>query len=115
MAGAYSVPLRIASKNQALWTIYTAAVVYAPDDAYTSLVTTYKSQEENTMSVNKDMTIAEVLKLDRGTAPIFMEFGMHCLGCPHATGESLEQAGMAHGIDVGQLVEKLNDFLGKTA
>ena len=63
------------------------------------------------MTVTKEMTIAEVLKLDRGTAPIFMEYGMHCLGCPHATAESLMEAGAAHGIDVDALVDNLNDFL----
>lgn len=60
--------------------------------------------------VNKQMSIGEVLKLDRGTAPIFMEFGMHCLGCPHATAESLEMACMAHGADVDALVAKLNEY-----
>jgi hybrid cluster-associated redox disulfide protein len=57
------------------------------------------------------MSIAEVLKLDRGTASIFREHGMHCLGCPHATAESLEEAGMVHGIDVDALVDNLNTFL----
>ena len=60
--------------------------------------------------VTKEMSIGEVLRLDRGTAPIFMEFGMHCLGCPHATAESLEMACMAHGADVDALVEKLNEY-----
>lgn len=61
--------------------------------------------------VNKEMSIGEVLKLDRNTAPIFMEFGMHCLGCPHATAESLEQASAVHGIDADQLVGRLNEYL----
>ena len=34
------------------------------------------------MTVTKQMSIGQVLNLDRGTAKIFMEFGMHCLGCP---------------------------------
>ena len=63
------------------------------------------------MTIQKEMSIGQVLKLDRGTAPIFMEFGMHCLGCPHATAESIEQAGMVHGVDVDELVEKLNEYL----
>lgn len=60
--------------------------------------------------INKQMSIGDVLRLDRGTAPIFMEFGMHCLGCPHATAESLEMACMAHGADVDALVVKLNEY-----
>ena len=61
--------------------------------------------------VDKQMSIGQVLKLDRGTAPVFMQFGMHCLGCPHATAESLEMACMAHGADVDELVAKLNAYL----
>lgn len=61
--------------------------------------------------ITKDMTIAEALRIDRGTAPIFMQFGMHCLGCPSATGESIEDASAVHGIDVDALIEALNDYL----
>lgn len=61
--------------------------------------------------VNKQMSIGEVLKLDRQTAPIFMQFGMHCLGCPHATAESLEMACAAHGVSADELVQKLNEYL----
>jgi len=60
--------------------------------------------------INKEMSIGEVLKLDRGCAPIFMAFGMHCLGCPHATAESLECACAAHGADVDELVKQLNEY-----
>ncbi len=65
--------------------------------------------------VSKEMSIGQVLALNRGTASIFMGFGMHCLGCPHATAESLEDACAAHGADVETLVEKLNAFLEEKA
>ena len=61
--------------------------------------------------VNKSMSIGEVLTINRNTVPIFMSFGMHCLGCPHATAESLEMACMAHGTDADALVKKLNEYL----
>ncbi len=60
--------------------------------------------------INKQMSIGEVLRLDRNVAPIFMEFGMHCLGCPHATAESIELACAAHGTDADALVAKLNEY-----
>ena len=65
--------------------------------------------------VNNKMSIGEVLRIDRMTAPIFMQYGMHCLGCPHATAESLEDAGAVHGIDVDALVNDLNKFLAEKA
>lgn len=61
--------------------------------------------------ITKDMTIAQVLQIDRGTAPVFMEFGMHCLGCPASSGETIEQAAAVHDIDADSLVKALNDFL----
>ncbi len=62
-------------------------------------------------TVTKEMTIGEVLQVNMDIAPILMEIGMHCLGCPSAQGESLEEAAMVHGIDADLLVEKINAFL----
>ena len=60
--------------------------------------------------VTKDTIILDVLRLDPGTAPFFLEIGMHCLGCPSASGESIEQACMVHGTDCDELVAKLNAY-----
>ena len=54
------------------------------------------------------MSLGQVLQADRGTARIFMEFGMHCLGCPASRGETVEQACYVHGQDVDALLAKLN-------
>ena len=61
--------------------------------------------------VSKDMTIGEVLAMNPEVAPILMEIGMHCLGCPASQGESLEEAAMVHGIDSDELVTKINEYL----
>lgn len=63
--------------------------------------------------VTKEMSIGQVLNIHRGTARILMEFGMHCLGCPHAVAESLQDACAAHGTNVDELVAQLNDFLAE--
>ena len=44
------------------------------------------------MQITKDMTIGEIIVNKPEVAPILMEAGMHCLGCPSAQGESLEEA-----------------------
>ena len=62
-------------------------------------------------TIDKTMSIGEVLQLDRTTAPIMMENGMHCMGCPFSQMESLEMGCAAHGTDVDELVEKLNAYL----
>ena len=41
-------------------------------------------------------------------AGILMSMGMHCLGCPASQAETLEQACMVHGVDVDEIVNKLN-------
>ena len=61
--------------------------------------------------VTKDTIIMDVLKIDVETAPFFLEIGMHCLGCPSASGETIEQACAVHGTDADALVEKINAFL----
>lgn len=60
------------------------------------------------MKITKDMTIAEILRAYPQTADIFRSFGMHCLSCPGATGESLEQASLVHGFKVDEILEALN-------
>ncbi len=62
-------------------------------------------------SVTKETIIADVLRLSAETAPFFLEIGMHCLGCPAASGETIAEACEVHGVDADELVEKLNDFL----
>lgn len=61
--------------------------------------------------ITKDMIIADILKVNMGIVPILLNAGMHCIGCPSAQGESLEEACMVHGIDVDSLVEEINTFL----
>ena len=60
--------------------------------------------------VSKDMIISDVLQIDIGTAPIFLANGMHCLGCPSASGESIEDACFVHRIDADKLVGDLNEY-----
>ena len=62
-------------------------------------------------TVTKDTLIGDILDMDRDTAPYFLEMGMHCLGCPSARGESLEEACVVHGVDVNELIEKINKHL----
>ena len=58
--------------------------------------------------VNKSTMIGELLQIDQNIAPILLNIGMHCLGCPSSQMESLEVAAMVHGIDADLLVEKIN-------
>lgn len=61
--------------------------------------------------VTKSTMIGELLMIDENVAPILLEIGMHCLGCPSSQMETIEEAAMVHGIDPDALVGKINDFL----
>ena len=54
------------------------------------------------MEITKDMCIGDILDMDVGTAEFFFEMGMHCLGCPSARGESIEEACAVHGTDADE-------------
>lgn len=58
--------------------------------------------------ITKDMTIGEIIVTKPEVAPILMNAGMHCLGCPAAQGESLEEAAMVHGMDIDVLMEQID-------
>ncbi len=61
------------------------------------------------MEIKKETKIGEILKEYPKKADVLLESGMHCLGCPASQEETLEEACTMHGIDVSELVEKLNE------
>ncbi len=63
------------------------------------------------MKVTKDMCIGDVLDKYPHTAQFFLEIGMHCLGCPSARSESIEQACMVHNTNCDELLKKINDAI----
>ena len=63
--------------------------------------------------ITKDMLIGDILEKDIEIAQFLLDIGMHCLGCPSARGESLEDACMVHDTDVDALLEKINTYLSE--
>lgn len=61
--------------------------------------------------ITKDMTVGQVLRSYPQTVQTFLELGMHCLGCPSSTMESIEGAALTHGKKPDELVEQLNKVL----
>lgn len=62
--------------------------------------------------ITKDMTIGEVLNMDKAVAPVLLQAGMHCLGCPSAQSETLAEACEVHGMSFDELVSNINNVLG---
>ncbi len=62
--------------------------------------------------ITKDTIIGDILDIAPETAPIFLSIGMHCLGCPSSRGETVEEACMVHGVDVDEVLAKINAGIG---
>ena len=58
--------------------------------------------------IEKTTKIGELLEIAPEKAEILLQAGMHCLGCPASQAETIEEACEVHGIDVEDVVEKLN-------
>lgn len=65
------------------------------------------------MTVTKEMLMGEILNTDKAEiiADILMQAGMHCVGCPSAQMESLEEACAVHGINVDEVITKINEAI----
>ena len=61
--------------------------------------------------VSKEMRIIDIINVDYDIVPILLNEGMHCIGCPAAQGESLEEAALVHGLDPDEITAKINEFL----
>ncbi len=58
--------------------------------------------------IDKNMVIGELLQVKPEAAPVLMEIGMHCLGCPASQGETIEEAAVVHGLDADELLNRIN-------
>ena len=68
------------------------------------------------MAITKETLIGEALAIDLDVvAPVLLEMGMHCLGCPASQGESIEEACMVHGMNPDDIVNKINEALAAKA
>ena len=61
------------------------------------------------MVVTKQTVIGEILDAAPSAAPFFTRIGMHCLGCALSRGETLGQAAMAHGVDVDEIIARIEE------
>jgi len=68
---------------------------------------------EKSQKITKEMTISEVIKKYPKTAFLFIDYGLHCVGCPIAQGETIEEAAKVHRLDLEKFLEDLNKVINK--
>ena len=59
--------------------------------------------------IKGDMLIGDIVEAYPDLVPVFMDMGMHCLGCGSSRFESVEQAAMVHGLKPEIVLNKLNE------
>ena len=63
------------------------------------------------MEITRETLISEVVEFCPQAMPAFQAIGMHCMGCAMASGENIEQACCAHGVDPDEFLTYLKAFL----
>jgi hybrid cluster-associated redox disulfide protein len=81
----------------------------------TDIIILVKSGGYFMYQVTKETIIADIMKNAPYTMPLFQGIGMHCMGCAMASGENVEQACAAHGVDADEFIERLNKFIAENA
>lgn len=71
------------------------------------------SKKKQNRKITKKMSFAEIMQKEPEAAEILMGKGMHCIGCPMAMQETLEDGARAHGLDPEKLVREINEKLKK--
>ena len=63
--------------------------------------------------ITKKMTIGEVMKECPKAVFVFIDYGLHCVGCPMAEPETIEEAAKLHRINLEKFLKDLNKAAGK--
>ena len=63
------------------------------------------------MEITRDTLVGEIVENCPEAMPVFQAIGMHCMGCAMASGETVEQACAAHGVDPDEFLEYLTQYL----
>ena len=63
------------------------------------------------MTITKNTKISTIVENAPEAMPMFQQIGMHCMGCAMASGETLEQACLAHDVDPDELLAQLRTYL----
>jgi hybrid cluster-associated redox disulfide protein len=70
-------------------------------------------QTKKLPEIEKNMAFSEILFKYPETLHVFLKYGMHCIGCPMAMTETIDQGAKAHGINVDNLIKELNSAIRK--
>jgi iron-sulfur cluster assembly accessory protein len=59
--------------------------------------------------ITRDMTVGEIVEKYPQCAEVFLEYGLHCVGCHVAFWETIEEGARGHGMDEESIEMMLRD------
>lgn len=62
------------------------------------------------MIITKDTLTADILKNINGAKEFFESLNMGCLSCMGIQNETLEKSCLMHGLDIEEIMKKLNNL-----
>jgi hybrid cluster-associated redox disulfide protein len=65
------------------------------------------------VKIDKKISFTELIEKYPESIEVLMEAGMHCIGCPMSSGESIEEGIVAHGLDVDEMIKKIETRIGE--
>lgn len=65
------------------------------------------------MIITKDTLTADILKNINGAKEFFESLNMGCLSCMGIQNETLEKSCLMHGLDIEEIMDKLNNLQNK--
>lgn len=63
--------------------------------------------------IKKEMLVSDIVKNYPETTDLFLEKGLHCMGCVFAKDETLEEAAKVHQINLDKFIKDLNKIVKK--
>lgn len=72
-----------------------------------------KKTKKTSVDITKNMTIAQVVEKYPKSVFVFIDYGLHCVGCSMAQNETIEEASNLHRIDLEKFLQDLNKVARK--
>ena len=94
--------------------LFFTEIIMSTENMENNMAENTEENSENILEahgIRADMTVGEIMQTKPEVIPILMEAGMHCISCPAAMMETLEEASIVHGIPVDELMKFIKESL----
>ncbi len=68
----------------------------------------------NNSKIDENSIIGDIIEKYPDVIEILANEGMHCVMCSASSGESIKDACLIHGLDVGEVINKINEKIDET-